>query len=453
MRGLAFVALLLLMPAAWAQGPDDYRARAPITTAEEDALQRLVLPPEVYRDARPDLGDIRVFNGAGEAVPIALGREPERAREAQTSGVLPQFPVTSLDIAPEHIGVTIRMSDGTLVTVKSRNAPAKSQRVAAYLVDASTIKLPMRALLLAWEPGTGSEVVRVRVEGSTDLRSWHPLAGPTAIVHLEQGGRVLEQPRVPLPRTQEKYFRITWEGATPLRLQSVRAEFEDRLKPPDRMTSRVTGHPGEKPGEIVYDLGARYPVEALRLLPADRNAVIPVRFEAEQSRDGKRLQVASGVFYTLQRGGSVLESPPLEIGRHSARRWIARIDPESGAVGQALPDLEAQWRPAQLIFVARGDGPFMLAFGDTQAKAAYASPATLIPGYEAHMEDALPLAKLGVVEKTPAANRHYPEWMAGVPPRRFALWTILIAAVAALGFMAWRLSTQIKRTQETEEEE
>ena len=60
------------------------------------------------------------------------------------------------------------------------------------------------------------------------------------------------------------------------------------------------------------------------------------------------------------------------------------------------------------------------------------------------MEDALPLAKLGGVEKTPGANRHYPEWMAGVPPRRFALWTILVAAVAALGFMAWRLSTQMK---------
>src|SRR5256885_8093224 len=42
------------------------------------------------------------------------------------------------------------------------------------------------------------------------------------------------------------------------------------------------GQRGEKPGEIVYDLGARYPVEALRLLPADRNAVIPVRFEIEE---------------------------------------------------------------------------------------------------------------------------------------------------------------------------
>ena len=137
-----------------------------------------------------------------------------------------------------------------------------------------------------------------------------------------------------------------------------------------------------------------------------------------------------------------VESPPLEIGRRAARRWVARVDPDSGAVGQALPDLEVQWRPAQVVFVARGDGPFTLAFGDPQAKSAYQSPRTLIPGYESHAEDALPLAKAGDVERNLTAESRLPEWMAGVPPRRIALWTILVAAVAVLGVMAWRLKKQ-----------
>jgi hypothetical protein len=428
---------------AWADGPEDFSTRARIVTAEEDALQRLPLPPEVYRDARPDLADVRVFNAAGEAVPIALGTEPEQGREAQVSGPLPQFPVTSLDVTPEHTGVSIRMSDGTLVSVTGAHKPATVKRTAAYLIDASTVKLPMRALVIDWEPSPGNEVVRVRLEASSDLRTWRPLAGPVSIVHLEQAGHTLEQPRVPLGRTQEKYLRLTWDGP-PLVLRSVRVEFEDRLKPPERMTSRVTGKKGDKPGEIVYDLGARYPVEALRLIPAERNSVIPATFVIDEGRSGTAPVVASGVFYDLRRNGQEVESQPLEIGHRAARHWIARIDPNSGAVGEALPDLEVQWRPATLVFVARGAGPFTLAFGDSFAKPTYSSPATLIPSYESHSEDTLPLAKLGAIERNPLKSKRYPEWMAGVPPRRFALWTILVVAVAGLGFMAWRLGKQVK---------
>ena len=441
MKHALLIVLALALP-AWAQGPDNFRAKARITVAEEDALQRLILPAEVYRDARADLGDVRVFNGAGEAVPIALSSDPERAREAQVSGALPQFTVTSLDIAPEHLGVVIRMTDGTLIGVRNRGG-AKPQRVAAYILDASTIKLPMRALSVDWDPSNGAEVVPVRVEGSTDLRSWHPLASGVTLVHLEQGGRTLEQPRIPLPRSQEKYLRITWDKGVQLKLNSVKVEFEDRLKPPERSVVRVHGEKGDRDGEIKFNLGARYPVEAIRLLPAERNSVIPVTFMIGDRDAGTQRTVAHGVFYQLTRKGVEVESPPLEIGRHAARRWVARIDPESGAVGQALPDLEVQWRPAQIVFVARGDGPFTLAFGDPQAKSAYQAPKTLIPGYEDHAEDALPLAKLGGIERNITAESRLPEWMAGVPPRRIALWTILVVAVAGLGVMAWRLRRQV----------
>jgi len=92
--------------------------------------------------------------------------------------------------------------------------------------------------------------------------------------------------------------------------------------------------------------------------------------------------------------------------------------------------------------VALGDVPFTLAFGDPQAKSAYQSPRTLIPGYENHAEDALPLARAGDVERNLTAESRLPEWMAGVQPRRIALWTILVAAVAVLGVMAWRLKKQ-----------
>ena len=51
-----------------------------------------------------------------------------------------------------------------------------------------------------------------------------------------------------------------------MRLRSAIVEFEDRLKPLPREVQLVKGAKGDKPGEIVYDLGARLPVEAVRLI-------------------------------------------------------------------------------------------------------------------------------------------------------------------------------------------
>jgi hypothetical protein len=144
-----------------------------------------------------------------------------------------------------------------------------------------------------------------------------------------------------------------------------------------------------------------------------------------------------------------IESQPLDVGRRSGRRWIVSVDPQGGAVGGVLPDLEVQWRPAQLIFVARGDGPFKLAFGSSQAKPGFSQASTLIPGYKAHAEDALPQAKVrGIEYSKPSAM---PEWAQGVSTRKVVLWGILVIAVALLGFMAWRMRAQLRPEENPDE--
>ena len=63
--------------------------------------------------------------------------------------------------------------------------------------------------------------------------------------------------------------------------------------------------------------------------------------------------------------------------------------------------------------------------------------------YERLAEVRLPQATLGEVASGPPPTRF--ERLAGqVNPRRIALWAILLAGVAALGYMAWRLSKQMK---------
>jgi hypothetical protein len=437
MRIAAAIAALAVVSAA-AQGLEDFHERAVLALPTPSPLYRIALPESVYRDGRADLGDVRVFNARGEPVPIALAPEPEVIREASPPVQLAAFPITSLEPAQVASQVTVRLADGTLLALDAGGkSAAMERRVAAYVLDASALKEPLRALDIDWEVLPERETIRVRVESSDDLRTWTQVAGPVTLLRVDQAGRRLEQSRVPLDGVRAKYLRLVVVDV-PFTLRSARAEFQERARPSDLMVKRVSGQPG-KAGEATSALGARFPVEAVRVVPAEANAVIAATLFVRDAPDATASWVAQATFYRLAREGGEVETPPAHIRRRAARYWIVRTDPEKGGYGATLPQLEVHWRAAQLVFVARGEGPYTLAFGNRQARSALLPIASVIPGYEAHAETKLPEASAAAVTHVRSARDDWPTWLQDISPRKLALWALLVGAVMLLAFMAWRL--------------
>ena len=76
-----------------------------------------------------------------------------------------------------------------------------------WLVDASRLREPVRALRLEWERPRESLQARYRVEGSNDLRQWRTLNEGTTLLDLERGGERLRQGRIELDG-QARYLRL-----------------------------------------------------------------------------------------------------------------------------------------------------------------------------------------------------------------------------------------------------
>jgi len=102
-----------------------------------------------------------------------------------------------------------------------------------------------------------------------------------------------------------------------------------------------------------------------------------------------------------------------------------------------------EWRPAQLVFVARGEGPFTLAFGNPDARRSLLAVSELIPGYERRAEAKLPEARLGEVRSVARSGDAMRQVLGDTSPRKAVLWAILVLGVVALGWMAWRLRRQM----------
>ena len=93
--------------------------------------------------------------------------------------------------------------------------------------------------------------------------------------------------------------------------------------------------------------------------------------------------------------------------------------------------------------MAKGDAPFTLAFGDAQARSVAIPISSLMPGYERHAERKLAPASVGAVQ-TLTDVQPMRSILGDIPPRKAALWAVLILGVLILGFMAWRLQGQMK---------
>ena len=444
MRYLALAALLAAFNAA-ADSPSDYRATAAIVTKASDAIQRVTLPFEAYRDARRDLADLRIFNARGEALPIAFAAEEEATRETPPAVPLPMFPVFAPSIPGSgDLDVTVRIDrDGTLVSLQGRKRLAAAPRAVAWILDASRIEKPLRALVVEWDPGPGTEIARVSVEASDDLKSWRSLASYAPIVRLEQAGQKLTQPRVEFAAQRARYLRVTAQSNAFV-LRAAQVELEDVVRPAARSTRRVAATPGTKPGEYLFDLGARLPVEALRVVMPTQNSVAPFDVSAREGESGPWQRVTSATFYRLVREGVQIQSPLVAVGRRPARYWSIQLDARSPGIGAAPPSLEVEWRPAQVVFVARGEAPYTLAFGNADVKRAVLAVSEIIPGYEKHAELKLPEATLGPVSVEAAADGGWRSIMGDTSPRKALLWAILVTAVLAMGAMAWRLMGQMR---------
>ena len=161
---------------ALAQSPTSFVSSAPLTLSGKEALHRVALPPEAYRDARSDFADLRIFNSAGEAVPIGFAGDPDGQHDALPAVDLPQFAVSALARSTGGPGseISVRTQDGTLVSIRGQ-AAAPIVKPSAYLLDASQVQEPLRALVFDWVAAPGAQVVKVRAEASDNLKDWSAL--------------------------------------------------------------------------------------------------------------------------------------------------------------------------------------------------------------------------------------------------------------------------------------
>jgi hypothetical protein len=418
--------------------------------APDEAVYRFDLPAAVHAGSRRnDLGDLRIFNAAGEVVPHALlDHEPPPSTEVVQVPV-PFFPLRrAAEAGDGSLSVSVRqIASGALVSAAVNSSTPAQSRLVGYVIDASRIRDSRRALFLDWQPQPNGTVVSVQIDGGDDLQTWRQIGAGTQLVDLHSGDQHLQHKRIDLAGSAYKYFRLRWpEAQDGIVVASMTLETGSTGERPDRMlwaaAERV--RPGGAPGEFLFD-SAALPVAALRINLPQVNTVTPLQIDHRRNDREAWREAANSVAYRLMRNGDELRSPPIGICCTADRTWRIRFDQRGGGIGQGLPGIEVGWRPQQGLFVARGPGPFLLAYGNPGVAPASFDASTLIPGYKVEQYPRLTVAMF----ETPIARSDTVAAAAettAIKWRTLALWGVLIAGVMLLATMVWHLLRQMGRS-------
>ena len=459
MRSALFVGAVFLAAAASAADEPAFRYAAPITVSSPGAFVQLPLPAAAYgRSASANLADLRIVDARGERVPFAVlaPRQPEaQTTEQQRDATL--YPLPARPAAdgtwPTPIDITI---DGDRISVKrlagTTTKPAAAS--AGWLFDLGERQRddpPPQSLRVAWS-GPAEFSAGFRFETSDDLRQWRG-GGRGQLMALTSPAGALTQPTVVLGAAPGRFVRLVWADAAHAPQISgakvIASQHGSRvLDAPTELTLAASTPTDTAASRALdFDLGGTLPIAQLELRWARGTQVAPVRLQTRHHASEPWRELTSAVFYRLERGAEVSTSPPLAV--NTTARYVRVLpDARAAALDAAQTQLVVQAPLARLVFAAQGQPPYTLQAG-ARVDSTQALPVTaLVPSLDQERER-FGHAALGEWTEVTAVAHAEQARQQRAALRPWLLWSVLLAGVAVLGFMVWRLARSSRQNART----
>ena len=434
-----------------------YRYQAPINIDKAAPFVQLPLPASAYgRSLGLSLADLRIVDARGERVPFAV-LAPRAAEalsvEQQRDAVLYPLPAkpAANGVWASPVEVTVqgeRISVKRLGASTGGAAPATSGGWLFDLGERKTTDPVPQALRVQWS-GPAEFSAAFRFETSDELRTWRAGGGGQLLALASTNGP-LTQPSVLLPADAGRFVRLVWADAAAAPTVTgakvvISTQSSVTLDPPTALVLSSSPPPAAKSTPDVaaqralhFDLGGVLPVTQLDLRLGPGTRVAPARLQGRNHADEAWRELGGAVFYRLERGAELSTSPPLTL--RSVVRYVRVLpDARAAALDPTTTQLVVQAALSSLVFASQGTPPYALWAGAEAAAPSALPLTTLVP----LMDDERPRlgqATLGAWSEVAAVARAAAQQQQRAALRPWLLWAALLAGVAGLAYMVWRLA-------------
>lgn len=384
-----------LAPGGEGEQPADFAVQVPLGLTGTGPWFRLALPLALQLSARhADLQDLRIFNGAGEPLSLALFHEPALAANELQENAVRWFPLYDTAGAPAGSVPAFKAQlgqSGSLVSIEpgSHHEPG-DEALRGWLVDTSAINGLLVSLNLDWNSDREG-FQRFSIEASDDLQHWRP-CGEGQVARIVFVDEHLERHTVGLPGQHARYLRLLWLSPRTAPLLSnvhVISRQPSELPPTLQWSGPIVGT-RQRRGEYVWQLPVPLAVERMKVEVAQNDTLAPVTVHGRSAAAEPWRALSDGLVYRQVQDGQELVADELPLEGEHLQALMVRVDERGSGLGDGIPALRVAVQPTQVIFLASGSAPFSLAVGNPHARVASVPLPTLLASIHK------PLSELGV---------------------------------------------------------
>lgn len=423
-----------------------------LNTDGNAAIYKLSLPESVYQTTvRKDLGDIRVFNQDKKRVPHAI-RKPQSTQEKEMIYLdLAFFPLLGMAINPEIIVA----DDGTIIQINKNGnfSTTENANIKSYIIDVSHVKHAIDELEFELIGVEGSFIKQARLQYSDNLNHWSSLINDFSIADLDYGLHKLHKNKIKLPRKKIKYLRFTWlDDNNGIQISNIKARLKTVWSSEQREKLTVHGKLTDSEKQLYeFDVGGQFLLDRINITLPEENTLIEVEVSSRNNEKSEWRRRYTGLIYKLQVKENSIENGEINISSTMDQLWQLQVKTEDG-LGDKVPVFKFTWQPNELYFLARGQGPFTLAYGNGQINPP-GKPVDILMDVltEDQERNLVEEATLGAEINLMGEEALKAELK--IPWQRILLWGVLMLGVLVLGIMVIRLYKQMSIAKNKQEKQ
>ena len=342
-------------------------------------LRTVLLTPNVLQDlTRADLGDIAIFDQQGFKMPTWVRKQT--GQPIIESKRLNVHTVVRQTIKPGYQeSITIkRDNDGLTQSIEKKSGPKDAEDSSAYYIfeipqndtlENTAEKIRYEWLNVFWQHSSEKTLLSIKVESGNDLTHWQtekssvPLGmNPNELLGL--GAYMQRNIKI---NNRHRYLRLSLnETANGFKMIAADAYYTHYGSPPI-----AWDHGGlmtadkDDPEYLAFKINSNVPTNGIRFTLTEDSRYLSGDIYRLDKRNKKQLYRRNIVQHIITHDPSILPSRPIMLRGNKNTQWFFKpSQPVNRPIG-----IKIAWPSYEVLFLTSGAGPYVIAWGNKDAKA------------------------------------------------------------------------------------
>ena len=433
----------------------------------QQSVRQFELPYEVLsRLNRTDYGDMRIFNAQNQLIPFTLKVLHPQTQHSEREYSLPFFNSNDfpnwrtrlrVDITPYHSSFHFK-------------ATTRNWQKNHLIIQNPYHKEGLKQLEVLWNTPLTGFSIQARLEQSDDMQNWRTVNNRITFYDLKRFDAVLIKNTIKLSRrSHAKFLRLTFKPASQfsLTITKITGSYRHKTPPQYENWKNFELQAGEQKGEWLFDTHSFAPVAKVSFeIPqqgllyqgnlfskpasAQKNTAIhnPRAFKKELKHILRKQTSLHhkpkdwyyrGGFtqYRLQTESGEISSQPFSISANRDRFWRIVLSQPLTLLPEQIPKIKLAWFPVMVTFLAQGNEPYQLFFGNSEIK-----PLRTRLSYPSDIENIEKLALINLrdsVYTQQQSDNSASQTFKEINWKKVLLWFLLSGGVLLMAVMAYKL--------------